>query len=1249
MSTLRTIRKSLNKAYLKLKPSAGAVESFRTGLLRLLEQSSQAESEEFHKNNLRSFLRETYYGSDFYLNTRGRSDLVIHQGKKASTPVGVLIEHKRPENKTEMLRPDSLNRKALQELLLYYLRERITEKNLELRHLIVTNNLEWFIFDARQFENLFARDKKLVQLFDAFERGALAGSKTSDFYGDIAAPAIAAVYDQLSPTYFDLRKRRRHLEKNEIKRLVPLYKILSPEHLLKLPFANDSNSLDRRFYDELLHLIGLTEVKEKGKKLITRPAPAQRHPASLLENTITYLDSRNKLSRVDRPGRFGATTEERLFNLALELCITWVNRVLFLKLLEAQLLSYHRKDPAYRFLTHDLLPDYDALDQLFFEVLAQKPEHRSVEVQREFGRVPYLNSSLFEMTELEHTAMPVSNLLNESELPLHRRTVLRTDDGKTATGPRKTLHYLLDFLDAYDFGSEGGAEVQEDNRTLINASVLGLIFEKINGYRDGSFFTPGFITMYMCRETIRRAVLQKFNEAKGWTCSDFGQLYNRIEDKREANELINSLRLCDPAVGSGHFLVSALNELLAIKNDLGILTDRDGKRLRDYNVTVENDELIVTDEEGNLFEYRPESKESQRVQETLFHEKQTLIENCLFGVDLNPNSVKICRLRLWIELLKHAYYRPGTGERQLETLPNIDINIKQGNSLVSRFDLDTPISKLLKKKKWTVATYRSAVEGYRNAQSKEEKQQFNELIEEIKGDFQVYISQNNRDYRALVKAERELYLRFESTNLFDGEEPRKLNKAERKEFKELSKKVEALKEKIEAVKQAKMFEEAFEWRTEFPEILDDKGGYLGFDIIIGNPPYVRQEVFSDLKPYLQSNYEVYAGTADLLVYFIELGMRNLRPGGHFSFIVANKFMRAGFGKALRNYLQQFRLLELIDFGDLPVFEEATTYPLIVSLQRTEPTGTFHAANVPELRTMDFPAQIVALRFESLQTALTEDSWNLTDKRTQQLLEKLKNTGVPLGEYVNGEIYYGIKTGYNKAFVIDAATRAELIAADPKSAEVIKPFLAGRDVKRYVPPVAEKYLILFEKGWTKAQFGEAVQEAKAFNKLSEAYPAVSEHLKQFETLAKKRYDQGDFWWELRACDYYGKFEKGKIMFPDISLSMNATYSISEEYGVNTLYIIPTENLGLLGYLNSSLFSWMYAQLSPAIRGGYLRFIRQYVELMPVVDMGSVAPVVKQILELREREEDSSGLEAEVDRLVCELYNLTSEEIELIENA
>ncbi|RAR70635.1 DUF7149 domain-containing protein [Flavobacterium aciduliphilum] len=609
-------RKALNKAFLKVKPNRTEIEGFKTNLIALLDRTNDTESEEFHKNLVIDFLKKTYYDPNHYINTKGRNDLVIHNGNTAKSSVGVIIEAKKPTNKAEMITTKKLNAKAFQELVLYYLRERITHKNLEVKHLVATNINEWFIFDATLFDRLFAQNKNLVKQFTEFEGGRLADTKTDFFYKQIAEPFIADITAEIEFTYFniqDYQKPLRNADKADDNSLIALFKLLSPEHLLKLPFTNDSNSLDKRFYSELLHIIGLTETKEGNKKLIERNKSGERHSGTILEDAIIQLDSLDKLSRLDKPNQFGSTSQERLFNVALELSITWINRILFLKLLEAQLITYHKGDKSYSFLNLDKIKNYDDLNSLFFQVLARKYSDRNDDVKKAFENVPYLNSSLFEPTDIEQVTLFISNLKDDKKIPIISTTVLKNDQGKKQTGSLNTLEYLFEFLNAYDFSSEGSEEIQEDNKSLINASVLGLIFEKINGYKDGSFFTPGFITMYMCRETIRKAVVQKFNETKKWNCKDIEELYDKIEDRKEANKIVNSIKICDPAVGSGHFLVSALNEMIAVKNDLKILQDRDGKRLKEYQVEVVNDELIVTDEEGELFEYNPTNKESQRI------------------------------------------------------------------------------------------------------------------------------------------------------------------------------------------------------------------------------------------------------------------------------------------------------------------------------------------------------------------------------------------------------------------------------------------------------------------------------------------------------------------------------------------------------------------------------------------------------------------------------------------------------------
>lgn len=574
--------------------------------------------------------------------------------------------------------------------------------------------------------------------------------------------------------------------------------------------------------------------------------------------------------------------------------------------------------------------------------------------------------------------------------------------------------------------------------------------------------------MYMCRETIRRAVLQKFKDEFGIEAEDIEDLYGQLDRKKkpEYNAAINSLKICDPAVGSGHFLVSSLNELIAIKSELEILIDKEGKPLRDCTFEVINDELIIKlDDE--LFQYNPKNPTSQRIQETIFHEKQTIIENCLFGVDINPNSVKICRLRLWIELLKHAYYLTSSrgrhdrgdlpnneqtassprsdGQGVLETLPNIDINIKCGNSLISRFGLDEDLSGILKSVKWNIGAYRGFVRDYKHAGSKEEKKGLEQLIGQIKKDFRTEIAKNDKKVIRRNRLAGELF-NLTQEGLFEespAQKKKRLVQVAKKE-KELNK----LATEIEEIQSNKIFENAFEWRFEFPEVLDDNGDFLGFDVVIGNPPYIRQEAFSSDKPYLLGNYQTGAGTADLFVYFVERGMNVLAENGQFIYILPNKWMRAGYGKNLRNWISQYSINSIVDFGDLPVFEEATTYPCIWHISKT--TNEQKSFKATTIESLDFEVSlgeyVYQNRFYVNQNLLPENGWTLVDNKVQSLLEKIKSKGESLNEYSNGKILSGIKTGLNEAFIIDSKTREELISEDKKCAEFIKPFLGGRDMK-----------------------------------------------------------------------------------------------------------------------------------------------------------------------------------------------------------
>ena len=1229
-------KKALNKAFLKVKPNRTEIERFKTNLIQLLDRTNETESEEFHKNLVIDFLKKTYYDPNHFINTKGRNDLVIHNDDKAKSSVGVILEAKKPTNKTEMVTIEKLNTKAFQELVLYYLRERITHKNLEVKHLVITNINEWFLFDANTFDRLFAQNKNLVQQFNDFEGGRLSGIKTDFFYSQIAEPFIAAIKTEIEFTYFNLQEYQKPL-RNENKaddnKLIALFKLLSPEHLLKLPFVNDSNSLDKSFYSELLHIIGLTETKEGGKKLIGRNKEGERHTGSILEDAIIQLDSLDKISRLEKPGQFGANHQERLFNVALELSITWMNRILFLKLLEAQLFTYHKDDESFAFLNFKKIKSYDDLNSLFFQVLAKKSEERNPDVKQLFEKVPYLNSSLFEPTDLEHTTLFISNLRDDKTIPIISSTVLKNEQGKRRSGNLSTLEYLFAFLSAYDFSSEGSEKIQEENKTLINASVLGLIFEKINGYKDGSFFTPGFITMYMSRETIRKAVLQKFNETKAWNCTNFDELYDKIEDRKEANEILNSLKICDPAVGSGHFLVSALNEIIAVKNDLKILQDHSGRRLKEYQVEVVNDELIVTDEDGELFQYHPTNKESQRIQESLFHEKQTIIENCLFGVDINPNSVKICRLRLWIELLKNAYYKNAT---ELETLPNIDINIKCGNSLVSRFALDADLKQALKKSKWTIDSYRVAVATYRNAESKDQKRAMERLIADIKSDFRSEISLNDPKIKKLRKLSGEL---FQMTNQYQLFEMSRKEKADwTKKVETLTKETKNLETEIEAIKANKIFENAFEWRFEFPEVLNEEGDFVGFDVVIGNPPYIRQEETKELSNYFQSKFQSYSGKSDIYVFFYENSLNLLKPFGTINFITSGKFFEASYGKPLIEFLlSNTRIIEIINFNDLSVFEGVTAYPLIYfALRQQQVDFNFLYFNLNELPISSLKDKLSEVQpLLTSKKTFTQNDFKFVDNRISKIIEKVKVGSVPIKKFCSLPIV-GVKTGYNNGFLTDLKDR-----------KFIKPYVFGRDIKRYSPIIPSNFIIF--------PYNEdfSIADMKDDSELFSLLESQKEKLSKRAIIKDGIKSGSKCWYEYQQVNKTVDYNKEYIVYPNVSLGSNFTLTKGAVIDM-TGFLIKSSSRYLLAILNSKLIAFLMNIWSISRRGGYLEYKVQYIEKIPIKNITEkeqklFIELVEKILVGRKNNIDTTALEAQIDQMVYQLYDLTEEEIEIVENS
>ncbi|RTQ52380.1 class I SAM-dependent DNA methyltransferase [Hymenobacter gummosus] len=1281
---------ALDLAYRRQKVTRATLDTYEAARRQLLTELDAQADEADIIEPIRRFLQAVGFSN--YLNSRKKRDLVMHTGASVADPIGIIFELKHAKNKGEMVQKGNLNRKALHELLLYYFQERTSEQEaLELRQLIITNGYEWFVFDAHEFHRVFWKNTELRTFFQKHQQGQTTSGDTKFFYDHVKA-LIDKAEAELPFTHFTLDVRDDKGQRKALgeRGLLWQAKLFSAPHLLKEPFAQDANTLNRAFYEELLYLMGLEEVKEKNRKLIQRCAPGPgRQRGSLLENTLVQLRAEDMLRNLPAEERatYGDTPDAQAEGVALALCLTWVSRLLFLKLLEGQLRRYHAPhDAPFRFLDPGQLKEYDQLNLLFYRVLNRPPQEREAPEAAQYRQVPYLNSSLFEPSALERVTLRISGLDDRIELPLLRRgrgrggSVLQQEAGSPAP---LALTYLLRFLDAYDFASEGEEAVQEgDDRPLISAAVLGLIFEKINGYRDGSFYTPGFITMYMCRHTLRRAVVRHFNERYAYRAESIGELRELLDEEArqrpEFSRAFNELRVCDPAVGSGHFLVSALNELLAIKSELGLLLDDDGKRLR-YSLTVARDELaVVDDEDDTLFEYRARlaadgsrhvGKAHTRLQSALFREKRHLIEHCLYGVDLNPNSVRICRLRLWIELLKHAYYTPASQYQELETLPNLDLNVRAGNSLIGRYPLGADLTDVFRRKDTSVAAYRRAFAAFFSARGREQKQELQDFLTRLKEQFRVAVSIHDPLNKKLKDLRGQLaQLEYSGLDLFGKKARSEQDRAV--EQQRLQMLIDLTQEQLTEKRDATLYRDAFEWRFEFPEILNPDGSFRGFDAVIGNPPYIRQEELAPAaKKHLAEQFETGSNGADLYVYFMELGTKLLAPGGEMSFITSNKWLNTGFGEPLRRWLPvHTTLVEFIDFGDLYVFPQVKAYPAILTVTRQKPApdAVFRAALIPTLPQVQLD-ELVALHTRPVdQATLRDTGWHFTEGTRKQQVDALMAAGTPLKQYVDGKIYRGLLTGLNEAFVIDSATRERLVAQDAASAEVIKPFLAGRDLKRYQLPNSKTYLILLPSGCTRQRLGWKPDKRGIYNvapdkpayptpwdALLATYPAIAQHLQPFEAAAAKRTDKGQYWWELRACDYYDLFAEDKIMWKEIAVYQEFALDTNGTYANNKTFFIPGKDLYLLGVLNSASIFRVLQQITTKMKDNAMAMQLAQISQLPIPpatpeQQAAIAALVEQVLAAKAADAaaDTTALERQIDALVAALYGLTAEEAALL---
>ncbi|MDE6722152.1 MAG: Eco57I restriction-modification methylase domain-containing protein [Bacteroidaceae bacterium] len=692
----------------------------------------------------------------------------------------------------------------------------------------------------------------------------------------------------------------------------------------------------------------------------------------------------------------------------------------------------------------------------------------------------------------------------------------------------------------------------------------------------------------------------------------------------EANEIINSLRICDPAVGSGHFLVSALNEMIAIKSELGVLQDHQAqpKRIKEYEIRVEYDELVISDEDGDMFKYDPSNPSSQRIQETLFEEKRMIIENCLFGVDLNPKSVDVCRLRLWIELLKNAYYyRTEKGKRLLQTLPNIDINIKCGNSLASAHPvcIGQKITESMGMQK-LIRDYKQNVREYKYCRSKSIKNHLNQDIKDIK--------------RKLLPS---IQLDFFTDNA----------------------------QKINALK---VLSYSLEWMVEFPEVLDENGTFEGFDVIIGNPPYISLEklktdaavydrmhrIDEEKRPQVKT-YHTLEARGDIYALFVERGLHLLRKGGYLSYIMPNKWEKVMYGRPLRELFLEKSLTHLIDFCDNQIFEDATTYTCIIRMKKEKQDGKLLISTIEKVNSELLPENVEEEKEEFDTTKMSSGVWVVSSLQKFNLIERLKTQMVSLGEYVGGESYRGILTGLSKAFNISIDKANELTAQDIRSKEILRPFLQGRGLVAYGEAVPGSYLVFIPKGFTVMHMGidrekqPLPSETDAWHWFGKNYPAIAAWLEQFRKEAKARTDKGDYWWELRACAYYDKFDKHKLFYQVFQTKPCFVYDESSTFCNNSMYFISVPDKALLTLLCSKVGWWLITEFCPRIQNGAQLIWENFRQIPVPKKLPSVLnEYADKMMAARNDEAQFQSLSKEVDKIIATLYGFTEEELNVIIN-
>jgi type I restriction-modification system DNA methylase subunit len=840
----------------------------------------------------------------------------------------------------------------------------------------------------------------------------------------------------------------------------------------------------------------------------------------------------------------GVTGEKQLFTQRL------FNRLLFIHFLSKKGWLEYNGDKNYLFALHAAAKAngenlyHDRLYWAFFSGLgvqagagASADTHSIDQLVAVRGKVPYLNGGLFEME-------PRTD--KEKKIP--------SDDEWGVVSIDNAAFDLIfgELFSCYNFTV--AESTPDDQDVAVDPEMLGKVFEELvtGRHESGSYYTPRPVVQFMCRESL-----------KGYL-APCGPGIDTFVDFHDASEITNhevvlaalrSVKVVDPACGSGAYLLGMLQELMAL-------------RLALFNAKHLGDE-------------------------STYNRKLEIIQNSLYGVDIDPFAVHTARLRLWLSLVVEDQRDPINNPKVSVALPNLDFKIECGDSV---------------------------------------------SCPDPSGGLQLDMYREH-DLRDLATKQTQ-----HSDVRYKGDKP-----TLKREIDDLSRTIK---------RESKLDEDAFDWRVDFGPVFQpqesdtDLGGAMnfggtlaalpepgGFDIVLANPPYVRGELIKDLKPTLKRVYgDRFGGTMDLYCFFYFRAIELLKDGGQLVFITPNKWFRAGYGEKLRGEIAaKCQVRSITDFGDLPVFESATAYPMIFIAQKGH-SGTGISTWLSEPKTLEFPypdvrAVVEQTGFALSASAITSASWNLSNATSSDLIEKMRANGVPLGEYVNQQIFYGIKTGFNTAFVIDSAKRAELIAADPKSEEIIKPLAVGKDVKRWYVDRKDQWLIFTRRGIDITR-----------------YPAIEAHLSKWKseltpkgknsTIGRK---PGSYkWYEIQdEVAYHNEFTKPKILYQEIATFQSFAFARDELYVNNKVFLISSDDLFLLGVLNSTIVWHQLHQLCSKLQGNALAMQRPYLEqvIIPTAsdtEKAAISALVQQCLD--KRGQDVAEIEAEINARVAALYGL-----------